>query len=130
MKISKDAQRTARKLMEASLIDGILDLGRVKLMVEKIEEQKPRGYLAIAHAYLRLVRLEVEKNRATIESAIELDGPMRQQVETDLKKKYGPQITTEFSVNPELIGGMRIRVGSDVWDGSVANRIERLSEQF
>ena len=48
----------------------------------------------------------------------------------DLKKKYGSQIAPEFSVNPELLGGMKIRVGSDVWDGSVKNRLERLGEQF
>jgi F-type H+-transporting ATPase subunit delta len=47
-----------------------------------------------------------------------------------LKKKYGPQIQPEFSVDPGLLGGMKIRVGSDVWDGSVKNRLERLSEQF
>jgi len=29
-----------------------------------------------------------------------------------------------------LIGGMRIRVGSDVWDGSVKNRLERLNDKF
>ena len=48
----------------------------------------------------------------------------------DLKKKYGPQISTEFTVVPELLGGMKTRVGSDVWDGSVKNRLERLSEKF
>ncbi len=39
-------------------------------------------------------------------------------------------LTTEFGVNRELLGGMRIRVGSDVWDGSVRHRLESLQQQF
>jgi F-type H+-transporting ATPase subunit delta len=72
----------------------------------------------------------VEKNRAIVQSAVVLDEPTKTGLVTDLKKKYGPQITTEFSVDPALLGGVKIRVGSDVWDGSVKNRLERLSEQF
>jgi F-type H+-transporting ATPase subunit delta len=48
----------------------------------------------------------------------------------NLKKKYGSDLTTDFVVNPQLLGGMRIRVGSDVWDGSVRNRLERLQQQL
>jgi F-type H+-transporting ATPase subunit delta len=48
----------------------------------------------------------------------------------NLKKKYGSDLTTEFVVNPELLGGMRIRVGSDVWDGTVRNRLERLQQEL
>ena len=48
----------------------------------------------------------------------------------NLKKKYGSDLTTEFGVNRDLLGGMRIRVGSDVWDGSVRHRLESLQQQF
>ncbi len=48
----------------------------------------------------------------------------------DLQKRYGQDLTTEFSVNPALLGGMRIRVGSDVWDSSVRNRLERLQQKL
>jgi F-type H+-transporting ATPase subunit delta len=33
-------------------------------------------------------------------------------------------------VNPQLLGGMRIQVGSDVWDGTVRGRLERLQQQL
>jgi F-type H+-transporting ATPase subunit delta len=48
----------------------------------------------------------------------------------NLKRKYGQDLIAEFSVNPELLGGMRIRVGSDVWDATVRNRLERLQQQL
>lgn len=130
MKSSKDARRTAKKLFQASVVDGRLDLATVQTIVHRIKERKPRGYLSTLEAYWRLIRLEVESNRARIESATELSSSARNQLVADLRAKYGDQIEPEFSINPDLIGGVRIRVGSDVWDGSVKNRLERLSEKF
>jgi len=130
MKSRKEALRLAKKIFAASLKDGQLDESVVRKVVAKLSETRPRGFLEVADAYWRLVRLEVEKNRAIVQSAVALDEPTKADLVTDLKKKYGPQITTEFSVDPALLGGVKIRVGSDVWDGSVKNRLERLSEQF
>lgn len=130
MKSRKEALRTAKKIFAASLVDGRLDLATVKKVIDKLKETRPRGYVQVADAYWRLVKLEVERNRAIIQSAIALDEATKTQVVDDLKKKYGTQIAPEFAVVPELLGGMKIRVGSDVWDGSVKNRIERLSENF
>jgi F-type H+-transporting ATPase subunit delta len=130
MKSGKEATRVAKKLFSVSCVDGKLDLEIVEKVVKKLIAAKPRGYLQVISAYWRLVRLNESSNRAVIESAIELDTATKNAVLTDLKKKYGDQIAAEFNLNAELIGGMKIRVGSDVWDGSVKNRIERLSEKF
>ena len=48
----------------------------------------------------------------------------------NLKRKYGSHLAARFVVNKELLGGMRIRVGSDVWDSSVRNRLHRLQQQL
>lgn len=122
--------RTAKKLFAASVVDGKLDAATVRIVVRKLGEKKPRGYLSLIKAYWRLVRLEVGKYQAVIESATELDDAIKVSVVADLKKKYGDQVEAEFALNPELLGGMKIRVGSDVWDGSVKNRLERLADKF
>jgi F-type H+-transporting ATPase subunit delta len=72
----------------------------------------------------------VEKRRARIETASEVDREATSKVIENLKKRYGDDLVTEFVVNPQLLGGMRIRVGSDVWDGTVRNRLERLQQQL
>ena len=123
----KAALRIARQLFKLCLSDGKLDLARVQQVVRKLADTKPRGYLGILKQFHRLVRLESEKSQALVESAVELNGDIRTQVETDLKGKYGDQLTFEYTVNPDLLGGMRVRVGSDVWDGSVKARLSRLS---
>lgn len=130
MKSGKEATRIAKKLFAASVVDGRVDSDVVRKVVKKLSEEKPRGFLSVIDAYARLVRLEIEKHSATVESAVELEPSVRDSVVADLKKQYGEQVETEFKINPELLGGMRIRVGSDVWDGSVKNRLERLSERF
>lgn len=129
MKASKDAQRIARKLLKATVSDGQVDGGTVRTVLRKLGGDKPRGYLGVINAYGHLVRLELEKSHAVVESAAALDAAMEREVEADLKRKYGDQITTEFKSNPDLLGGMRVRVGSDVWDGSVKNRLDRLREK-
>ncbi len=130
MKIKKDALRDARKILSACTEGGRVDVEKVRRVVRRLGETKPRGYLGVATALGRLVRLEIVKNQAIVESAMPLDVITQHQVTENLRAKYGNQIDTEFRLRPELIGGMRIRVGSDVWDGSVKNRIERLEIKF
>jgi F-type H+-transporting ATPase subunit delta len=77
-----------------------------------------------------LIRLELDKRHAVIESATELSPDTSEHVLRDLKTKYGEGLTTDFRVNPDLIGGLRIRVGSDVWDGSVQGRLDRLDQEL
>ena len=47
-----------------------------------------------------------------------------------LRAQYGKDLSTEFKVSPELLGGLRIKVGSDVIDGSVRERLNRLEAQL
>ena len=130
MKINKEIRRLSREMLRASFTDGQLDPGRIKSLVDSLIEKKPRHYIDVLKNYRRLLRLEVEKRRARIETASEVDPAASSELVTNLRKKYGSDLTTEFAVNPELLGGMRIRVGSDVWDGTVRNRLERLQQQL
>ena len=126
MKINKEIRGMSKDLLRASFTDGQLDQGRVSSLVRSLIDKKPRNYLAVLDHYKRLLRLEVEKRTATIESANELAPDVARDLVNNLKRRYGPDLTTRFVVNPELLGGMRIRIGSDVWDSSVRNRLQRL----
>jgi len=130
MKINKAIRRLSREMLRASFTDGQLDPGRIKSLVDSLIEKKPRHYVNVLKNYRRLLRLEVEKRRARVETASEVDPVVSSELVTNLRKKYGTDLTTEFVVNPELLGGMRIRVGNDVWDGTVRNRLERLQQQL
>ena len=130
MKINKEIRRLSREMLRASFTDGQLDPGRIVSLVDSLIVRKPRNCVAILQNYMRLLRLELEKRRARIETTSAVDPETSSKVIANLKKKYGNDLTTEFVANPQLLGGMRIRVGSDVWDGTVRNRLERLQQQL
>lgn len=129
MKVSKDALRTARQFLRLTLRNGTLDQAAAKTIVDKVIADKPRNYLGILNAYTRLLRLELEKRHAIIDSATELSADEQAKATADLQSRHGADITTEFRVIPELLGGIRIKLGSTVWDGSVKSRLDTLRSQ-
>lgn len=130
MKISREARRLAREMFRLSLVDGRLDTARVKDISDLLVTEKPRSFLEILKEYTRLVRLELANRHAIIESALALSENESSRILTDLKTRFGNDITAEFRVQPDLLAGIRVKVGSDVWDGSVRNRLNTLSQQL
>ncbi len=128
MKISREARRTARGLLQLSLVNGHVDAARVSEISSTLVEKKPRSYVQILKELTRLVRLELEKRQAIVESAIDLDSAEKAKLESIIKQKFGADISTEFRVTPALIGGVRIKLGSDVWDGSISARLAALQK--
>ena len=130
MKVSKVAAATARRLFGLCQTGGKLDDAKLRTAVARLVESKPRDYQGILAALQRLARLELERRKVTVESAIELDDATRQRVVKGLAAQYGSDLDVVYQVTPSLIGGLRIRVGNDVFDGSVQGRLTRLANAF
>jgi F-type H+-transporting ATPase subunit delta len=130
MKINKEIRQLSREMLRASFTDGQLDRGKIASLVESLTAKRPRHFIPILENYKRLLRLEIGKRHAKIESGSELSPQVSSSVTAKLKQRYGDDLTTEFVVDPTLLGGMRVRVGSDVWDGTVRSRLERLEKQL
>lgn len=130
MKLNKEAGKVSRQLFQCAFANGHLDTARVEAIVKKIVEEKPRYYLSILKAFQRLVRLEIEKHQALIESATPLPPEDSVKIVTDLQKKYGADLSIEFKTDPALIGGLRIKIGNDVWDDTVSSRLNRLQNNL
>jgi F-type H+-transporting ATPase subunit delta len=127
MKIGKQARRDAKALFTACLVNGLLDENRVRQTVSAVIGRKPRGYAAILSQFLRLVKLDLEKRTANVESAAQLSDSLIASVNASLAQRYGPGLDVSFVVNPALIGGLRVKVGSDVFDGTVRARLDELA---
>jgi F-type H+-transporting ATPase subunit delta len=130
MKISKQARRDAKQIFRICLVNGLLDENRARQVVQQVIAQKPRGYMAILTHFQRLVKLDVARRAARIESAIELPENLRAGVQASLARKYGSGLTVSFAQNADLIGGLRVQVGSDVYDGSIRARLAGLADGF
>ncbi len=128
MKISKQARRDGKSLFNTCKVNGVLDEGRVRQTVTAVIARKPRGYVGILSHFHRLVKLDLERRTARIESATPLSDALVASVKGNLSQRYGQGLSVNFAVNPALIGGLRVKVGSDVFDGSVRARLDALAE--
>ena len=130
MKGNRRSIRAARRLYRACLIDGQLDETRVLRAARRLAASKRRGSLAVLASLRRMVKLDRDRNRAVVETATELADDLRADVQASLARRYGSGLATSFETNPDLIGGMRIRVGSDVYDGSVRARLAAIESRL
>jgi len=130
MKISKIAAATARRLFGLCQVNGQLDDNKLRDLVSKLIEAQPRDYRAILSAIQRLTRLEEARRTVVVESATELTATEGQKITAGLANEYGANLNIEYKINPELLGGLKIKVGDDLLDGSVKGRIDRLSKAF
>jgi len=126
MKISKQARRDGKALFNTCKVDGVLDENRVRQAVKMVIEKKPRGCVAALSHFQRLVKLDLERRTARVESAAALPGEIETTVRAELAWRYGQNVNVSFAVNQDLIGGLRVKVGSDVYDGSVKARLAEL----
>ena len=130
MKGSKQSRREAKQLFKCCQVDDQINEDRVLQSVTLLIEKKPRGYFGILKELQRLVKLDVASRTARVESAVTLSETQQQSVRENLGRMKGGELAVEFAKNTDLIGGMRVKIGNDVFDGSVRTRLTGLSESF
>lgn len=130
MKIPRQAQREAKRLYRSCLADGLLAADRVRAAVQQMVDKKPRHYLPILLHFQRLVRLELERRQAKVQSALPLPGEVQAAVRQNLTRLYGSGLDFVFAQDARLIAGLRVQVGSDVYEGSVRARLDALAASF
>jgi len=128
MKIDRQSRQSAKKYFRACRNpDGSVNEQNIREIVGLLVDQKPRNYLAVMTHLYRLVELAIEENSVRIESAQPLPDKGAG-VFADLERRYGPASSTSYEENPALLGGLRIRRGNNIWDGSLSGRLQRLKQ--
>ena len=130
MKISKDVQADARRLMRRCLLpDGRVDEENVRLIAARIGAEKPRNYLALLTAFTDNVRLAIKRNTAVVQSAVPLTEGERAAITAKLQARK-PGVLLNWQQDASLIGGLRVQLGDDVTDASVRARIAQIAPIF
>jgi F-type H+-transporting ATPase subunit delta len=130
MKTNRRVKRAARELYHYCLAGGRLDETRARLVADRLAKSPRRGALSVLEGFHRLIRLDRDRHRAIVESATALGDPLRTRISDALGRTYGSALETSFGEDPALIGGVRIKVGSDVYDGSVRGRLAALASRL
>ena len=68
--------------------------------------------------------------RAQISSALTLADSDKARIQESLERRTGKKVQGDFTVNPALIGGIMVRVGSTIYDGSVRGTLDGLRKKL
>ncbi len=130
MKIDRHARQSAKRYFRAcQKPDGSLNEQGLREIIRLLVAEKPRNYLAVINRLGKLVEFAVEERSVSVESASPL-ADRGASVFADLERRFGPASRTTYLENPALLGGIRIQRGSNIWDGSLSTRLERLKQSF
>jgi len=127
---AKQTRRQAKQLFRLCLVNERVDEDRVRKVVQSVLRFRRRGYLALLGSFQRLLKLDQAQHTAEIQSAVPLPADLKIKLKAGLRDSYGPQTSILVVNNPALIGGIRIHVGSDVYDGSVQSGLAALEKSF
>jgi len=127
---TKKAQQQAKQLFRLCVVNDLLDQNRARQVVQHVAHAGYRACPAILGHFLRLVKLDCARHTANIESATPLPADLLVAIQGGMARRYGPGLTTAVALSPSLIGGVRIQVGSDVYDGSVRAGLAALERTF
>jgi len=127
MAANKKAQQLARQLFKLSLVDGLVSAERVTGVLGYLEKIQPAHPLAVLKVYQRLIATELARSQAIVEHAGAVSDSVLQAIGAAMTKKYGRAVTASARANPKLLAGLRVRVGDDVYESSVAGRLSQLA---
>lgn len=127
MRGDKKTKALAKQLFKLSVVNGTVSAEQVAGVLGYIEKTQPRHPLALLKLYHRAIATELAKSRALVEHAGPVTDATLRSIEAAMTGKYARPVTATAQPNPKLLAGVRVRVGSDVYESSVAGQLSALS---
>jgi F-type H+-transporting ATPase subunit delta len=129
MQRDKKITQFAKKLVRLSKDGDLVTEAKVGEVLAALKQAKPRHLGAILKTYLRYIKREVAAQTALVATPGALGTETLEALETHFSDLYQRTVRSETRDDASLIAGVRVRVGDDVYDASVAGRLERLAAQ-
>lgn len=120
----KAIREYAKKLALISLENGHISNERVSAVLETLRQSPPRKISTVLKYYAFYIRREMKKSQMQVEYAGELNASSVESLKTHFSKTYNRPLSVLTQENKKLIAGLRIHIGDDVYDSSVAGRLE------
>lgn len=127
MRADKKTKALAKQLFKLSLVNGAVSAEQVEGVLGYIEKNVPRGQLALLQLYQRAITTELAKSSAVVEHAGPVSDATLQSIAAAMTRKYSRPVAATAKPNPKLLAGLRVRVGSDVYESTVAGQLAALS---
>ena len=124
---NKAAQQLARQLFKMSVIDGNVSAAQVEGVLAYLEKHPPAKPLLVLQAYQQYIARELAKSEVVVEHAGPVTEGILRSLEGALSQKYKRQVTATAKQNAKLIAGLRLRIGDDMYETSIAGQLAQLS---
>lgn len=122
--LSDSTADVARRVaLTRSLLDGKARPATVRLVELALHGFGGRGFDASLTRLVELAAAHRDRQVAYVTTAVPLTDAEEQQLVDRLSSRYGRQISLKVEVDPSVLGGVRVRVGADLYDGTVARRL-------
>ncbi len=128
MKRDQKITKLAKKLLELSMDNGVVTGSKVAEVLAGFQQVKHRHRLAVLKTFLNYLRREVALQTAVVSTPTGLSDDALRAIEAQFSKLYKRPVNAVTQPDTSLIAGVRVRVGDDVYDASVAGRLQRLAE--
>ncbi len=127
MAANKQTKLLAKRLFKLSFAHGQISAEQVTGVLGYIEKTAPRHPLTLLKLYHRAIATEVAKSRAIVEHAGPVSDATLKLIEDAMTRKYSRPVAASARPNPKLLAGLRVRVGSDLYESTVAGQLATLS---
>ncbi|MFD5265756.1 F0F1 ATP synthase subunit delta [Streptomyces sp. NPDC058335] len=121
---SRKATVSAKGELLRSLLGGRADAATERLVTRLVTAPRGRSLEAGLESLSKLAAARRDRMVAVVTSAVPLSDPQKQRLGAALAKLYGRTMHLNLDVDPEVLGGIRVQVGDEVINGSLADRIE------
>jgi F-type H+-transporting ATPase subunit delta len=127
MRANKKTKALAKQLFKLSLVNGAVSPEQVEGVLGYVEKTAPRHSVVLLKLYLRAIATELAKSHARVEHAGPVADATLRMIEGAMTRKYSRPVTATAQLNPQLLAGLRVRIGCDVYESSVSGQLAALA---
>ncbi|MFF3320787.1 F0F1 ATP synthase subunit delta [Streptomyces sp. NPDC002889] len=120
---NRSASASAKAELVSSLLGGKADPATVRLVVRLVTKPRGRSLEAGLESLSKLAAARRDRMVAIVTSAVPLSDAQKQRLGAGLARMYGREMHLNLEVDPSVIGGIQVRVGDEVINGTIADRI-------
>jgi F-type H+-transporting ATPase subunit delta len=93
-----------------------------------VQQGRARELPKIIDSLVQLAAEERNKAVAEVRTAVPLDGDQREKLKDAIARATGKQVELKVLIDPSVVGGLLVRVGDQIFDGTVRRRLQMARE--
>jgi F0F1-type ATP synthase delta subunit len=130
MKLTRQHRLNARLLWQTVLVNGIPDTNRIREVVCTVRQREGREAEAVLNCFAQRLKAYIRANRIEVVSSDPLSSAEQEQLSGRFRGTEAGKAGITFSVDPAVIGGLRVEQGYQVTDRTIARQLEILHDKL